>query len=97
MDKKNLNLELDVDVAASSIEGALAAVGGDTARLQAIAAGGGSVRDMNQAAKGKMTYKLFESTRLPHLKEEKPGLLGGQYRDMVRKEWKRSPMNPNNQ
>lgn len=97
VDKQNRNLELNDDAAATSIEGALALVGGDAARLQAMAAASGSLRDQNQAAKGKMTYKLFESTRLPQLKEEKPGLLGSQYRDLARKEWKRSPMNPNNQ
>ena len=97
VDKQNRNLEVDDEASARSIEEALAVVGGDTARIQAIAASSGSLRDQNQAAKGKMTYKLFESTRLPQLKEEKPGLLGGQYRDLARKEWKRSPMNPNNQ
>ena len=97
VDTQNRNLERSEEAMASTIEEALAVVGGDAARIQAMAAGSGSLRDKNQAAKGKMTYKLFESTRLPQLKEEKPGLLGGQYRDMARKEWKRSPMNPNNQ
>ena len=93
----NRNLEIGDDAAATSIEGALAAVGGDAARIQAMAAASGGLRDQNQAAKGKITYKVFESMRLPELKEEKPGLMGGQYRDLARKEWKRSAMNPNNQ
>ncbi len=97
VDTQNRNLERSEEAVATTIEEALAVVGGDAARIQAIAAGSGNLRDKNQAAKGKMTYKLFESTRLPQLKEEKPGLLGGQYRDIARKEWKRSPMNPNNQ
>ena len=65
-----------------TIDGGLAALGGDAARIQAMAAaGGGGLRGQNQAAKGKMTYKVFESARLPELKAEKPGLQGSQYRD----------------
>ena len=48
------------------------------------------------AAKGKMTYKAFESSRSAELKSEKPGLKGSEYRDMVKKDWKISPLNPNN-
>lgn len=94
----NRNLELGEDnVRATGVEAALAAVGGDRARIQALAAAGGGQRDQNQAAKGKMTFKVFESSRLAELKTEKPGLQGSQYRDMCKKEWKRSPMNQNNQ
>ena len=48
------------------------------------------------AVKGKMTYKAFESSRLAELKSMKPGLKGSEYRDMVKKDWKISPLNPSN-
>jgi hypothetical protein len=93
----NRNLEQsELNVTATGVEAALAAVGGDRARIQALAAAGGGQRDQNQAAKGTMTFKVFEASRLAEIKGEKPGLQGSQYRDMCKKEWKRSPMNPNN-
>eukprot|EP01048_Picozoa_sp_COSAG05_P027138 COSAG05_NODE_7769_length_772_cov_0.839525_1_plen_139_part_00 len=96
VDQANRNLELGGDdLNASGIDGALGAVGGDKARIQAMAVQG-SLRDQNQAAKGKMTYKVFEGQRIPELKEEKPGLKGSQYRDLCKKDWQRSPMNPKN-
>jgi hypothetical protein len=67
--------------------------------VQVMAAAAGAVagsKGANAAAEGRMTYKVFEANRLPDLKSEKPGLMGSQYRDMCKKEWKRSPMNPNN-
>jgi hypothetical protein len=48
------------------------------------------------AAQGKLTYKLFEAYRMPMLKQEKAGLKASQYRDHIKKEWKKSPMNPTN-
>ena len=82
-ERQNSNREIAPDGAGDgTIDGGLAALGGDAARIQAMAAaGGGGLRGQNQAAKGKMTYKVFESTRLPELKAEKPGLQGSQYRD----------------
>lgn len=49
------------------------------------------------AAKGEMTWKLFQAWRMPAIKDEKPGLKSSQYRDHAKKDWQRSPMNPNNQ
>ena len=96
-DQVNRNRLGPDDVSATGIDAALGAVGGDRARVQAAAIVTGSLRDQNQAAKGIMTYKVFEAHRIAELKEEKPGLQGSQYRDLCKKEWKRSPMNPNNQ
>ncbi|XP_010526547.1 PREDICTED: coiled-coil domain-containing protein 124 [Tarenaya hassleriana] len=45
----------------------------------------------------KASFKAFEETELPKLKEEKPGLTHTQYKDMIWKMWKKSPDNPLNQ
>ncbi|KAA8546146.1 hypothetical protein F0562_020960 [Nyssa sinensis] len=45
----------------------------------------------------KASFKAFEETELPRLKEEKPGLTHTQYKDMIWKLWKKSPDNPLNQ
>ncbi|XVF45608.1 hypothetical protein PTKIN_Ptkin02bG0220200 [Pterospermum kingtungense] len=45
----------------------------------------------------KASFKAFEEAELPRLKEEKPGLIHTQYKDMIWKLWKKSPDNPLNQ
>lgn len=45
----------------------------------------------------KASFKAFEEAELPRLKEEKPGLLHNQYKDLLWKLWKKSPDNPLNQ
>ena len=99
VDQANRNVAVGDDVAATGIDGALAAVGGDAARIQMMATAAGATaggKDQKMAAKGRMTYKIFETTKIPELKDQKPGLQGSQYRDLCKKEWKRSPMNPAN-
>eukprot|EP00039_Didymoeca_costata_P029348 m.24291 g.24291 ORF g.24291 m.24291 type:complete len:209 (+) comp7592_c0_seq1:135-761(+) len=44
-----------------------------------------------------MSYKRFEKLRIPQLQAENPGLKQSQLRDKIRKEWGRSPLNPQNQ
>eukprot|EP00035_Acanthoeca_spectabilis_P021930 m.440993 g.440993 ORF g.440993 m.440993 type:complete len:230 (+) comp18601_c0_seq1:249-938(+) len=43
-----------------------------------------------------MTYKMFEASRMPSIKLDKPGLKASQYREIIKKEWQRSALNPNN-
>ncbi|CAL9101776.1 unnamed protein product [Musa acuminata var. zebrina] len=45
----------------------------------------------------KVSFKAFEESELLKLKEEKPGLMLNQYKDMIWKLWKKSPDNPLNQ
>ena len=45
----------------------------------------------------KATYASFEATRLAQLKLENPSLRQSQLRQMIRKEWSKSPENPMNQ
>lgn len=44
-----------------------------------------------------MTYKEYEETMLPIVKQDFPGLRLTQYREKVYQMWKKSPDNPNNQ
>jgi hypothetical protein len=46
---------------------------------------------------GPMTYKRFEASRMPAMKLDKPGLKASQYRELIKKEWSRSMLNPKNQ
>ena len=45
----------------------------------------------------KATFEAFEAARLPSLKNEYPNMRLSQLRQMIRKEWQRSPENPLNQ
>ncbi|CAN6619350.1 hypothetical protein TRVA0_007S03136 [Trichomonascus vanleenenianus] len=45
----------------------------------------------------KAAYAAFEADRLPEIKEERPGMRLNQYKDLIRKEFERSPENPFNQ
>lgn len=44
-----------------------------------------------------LILQAFEDAELARLKEEKPGLTRTQYKDMIWKNWKKSPDNPLNQ
>ena len=44
----------------------------------------------------KACYEEFESARLPQLKAENPNLRLSQLKQMLRKEWQKSPDNPLN-
>ncbi len=45
----------------------------------------------------KAAYEEFEKLRLPQLKEENPNLRLSQLKQLLRKEWMKSPDNPFNQ
>eukprot|EP00040_Diaphanoeca_grandis_P027207 m.154308 g.154308 ORF g.154308 m.154308 type:complete len:204 (-) comp30882_c1_seq2:139-750(-) len=42
------------------------------------------------------TYKLYEAANLSRIKQEKPGLKASGYREIVKKEWNRFHLNPDN-
>ncbi|KAG0632212.1 hypothetical protein M758_1G311900 [Ceratodon purpureus] len=84
----NVNREEDL-VDARDLESALAQIGSLGApELPA---------DRHPERRLKASYKAFEETELPILKQEKPGLTHTQYKDMLWKAWKKSPDNPLNQ
>lgn len=45
----------------------------------------------------KAAYTAFENSNLPRLKQENPTLRLSQLKQMLRKEWLKSPQNPLNQ
>lgn len=97
----NANHTID-EASATGIDGALEVMVGSSVKVEAIAQRAASTEDLGLrvetlAAKGEMTWKLFQAWRMPAIKDEKPGLKSSQYRDHAKKDWQRSPMNPNNQ
>lgn len=84
----NRNREDDL-VDARDLESALAQIG--TLNAPELPA------DRHPERRLKASYKAFEESELPILKEEKPGLTHTQYKDMLWKLWKKSPDNPLNQ
>jgi Coiled-coil domain-containing protein 124 /Oxs1 len=53
--------------------------------------------DMHPEKRMKAAYTAFEEKRLPILKEENPNLRLSQLKQLLKKEWNRSPDNPLNQ
>lgn len=45
----------------------------------------------------KAAYAKFEEENLPHLKQENPNMRLSQLKQMLKKEWMKSPSNPLNQ
>ena len=65
---------------------------------QAIAALdlGGDGADMHPEKRMKAAWTAFEQGRISQLRAENPTLRLSQIRQMLRKEWKKSPLNPLN-
>lgn len=53
--------------------------------------------DRHPERRFKAAYAAFEESRLPSLKQEHPGLRLNQMKELIRKEFERSPLNPFNQ
>jgi len=52
--------------------------------------------DMHPEKRMKAAYLEFEETRLPQLKKDFPGMRLSQFKEIMRKEWTKSPKNPLN-
>ena len=52
--------------------------------------------DKHPEKRMKAAYEDFESVRLPQLKSENPSMRLSQLKQMLRKEWQKSPDNPLN-
>lgn len=52
--------------------------------------------DAHPEKRVKAAYKAFEEGRVEQLRAENPSLRLSQIRQMVRKEWQKSPLNPMN-
>jgi len=95
------------------IDAALSGVGGEDSKvlptlvasgiddaLDALAltsGAGGKEIDRHPERRMKAAYAAFEERRLPELRGEHPGLRLGQMKEMIRKEFEKSPENPMNQ
>jgi hypothetical protein len=55
------------------------------------------VQDRHPEKRLKAAYTAFEEKRIPQLKEEHPTLRLSQLKQLVKKEWQKSPENPLNQ
>lgn len=53
--------------------------------------------DRHPERRAKVAYDAFEKQRLPELKAENPNLRLSQLKQMIRKDWMKSPENPLNQ
>ena len=59
--------------------------------------GGGDSLDRHPERRMKASYAVFEEREIPRLKAENPNLRLSQVKQLVRKEWMKSPENPMNQ
>jgi len=66
------------------------------AGLSASALHATGIANGNGGAPTTMNFKIFEDQRMAGVKEQKPGLRASQYRDIIKKEWQRSELNPKN-
>lgn len=57
----------------------------------------GPTLDRHPEKRMKAAYNTFEETRLPVLKQENPNMRLSQLKQMLKKEWMKSPENPLNQ
>ena len=54
-------------------------------------------QDKHPERRMKVAYAAYEERELPRLKEENPNLRMSQLKQLLRKEWMKSPENPMNQ
>ena len=78
----------------SAMEGEAVARGVDSA---IAVLGGGEPTELHPEKRMKAAYAAFEERELPKLKEENPNLRLSQLKQLLRKEWQKSPDNPMNQ
>eukprot|EP00873_Tetraselmis_striata_P022744 jgi/Tetstr1/443008/TSEL_031068.t1 len=76
-------------------EDEIVATGVDQA-LNALTVGEASSSDIHPEKRVKAAFAAYHEANLPQLKAEKPGLRANQYRDMLWKQFQKSPENPMN-
>ncbi len=63
----------------------------------AVLSVGQEPKDSHPERRMKAAYAAYEERELPRLKEENPNLRMSQLKQLLRKEWMKSPENPMNQ
>lgn len=91
-------LEENVNIAAAKAQ----AEGIEEARnvedaIAVLSVSGGPPKDMHPERRMKAAYNAFEEVNLPRLKAENPNLRLSQLKQMLKKDWMKSPENPLNQ
>ena len=95
---KNVEPELEITENVNRLQ-----VDGEEARtmdeaIDILSKGGaGAAADKHPEKRMKAAYEDFEKSRLPALKLENPNLRLSQLKQLLRKEWMKSPQNPFNQ
>ena len=104
LEKKNIAIapaeeeELPENVNRLQIEGEVAGTVEQAIEVLKAAEGGPSVaQDRHPEKRLKAAYTAFEEKRLPQLKAEHPTLRLSQLKQLLKKEWLKSPENPLNQ
>ena len=77
--------EGDVDAVATTVDEAIAVLGGCQKSAPV---------DQHPERRLKATHAAFVDANLPRVKADHPGLKLSQYKDMLWKEWQKSPENP---
>lgn len=89
----NLNREASLEEARTGVK--LEAGTGTVQAISALSAALGDIKlDPHPEKRMKALHEAFEARRMQELQEEKPGLKRSQYKDMIFKEWLKSPENP---
>jgi len=88
--EENLNRVIDVNDSAHNVDAAIDLMAN-------LSTQGGDIVDKHPEKRLKAAWEAFEAERLPILKAENPNLRLSQLRQMIRKEWQKSPENPLNQ
>ncbi len=65
--------------------------------IAVLSVGGQEPQDKHPERRMKAAYAAYEERELPRLKEENPNLRMSQLKQLLRKEWMKSPENPMNQ
>mmetsp|Transcript_69943 Transcript_69943/g.221606 ORF Transcript_69943/g.221606 Transcript_69943/m.221606 type:complete len:149 (+) Transcript_69943:466-912(+) len=88
VEQENTNRAED-SIDASGLDAAIAA-------MVDLSTGGGEGVDAHPEKRVKAAFMEFMEAEMPGLRKDKPGLKTQQYRDMLWKEFKKSPQNPMN-
>lgn len=86
--EENLNRSMAEEAVARNVDEALAVL--DNCRVRDAA-------DSHPEKRMREAYRKFEDTNLPRIRAENPSLRMSQWKQMLMKEWNKSPLNPFNQ
>mmetsp|Transcript_14312 Transcript_14312/g.30612 ORF Transcript_14312/g.30612 Transcript_14312/m.30612 type:complete len:168 (+) Transcript_14312:87-590(+) len=99
--EKNINhviRETDEQFMAAGIEKHVASgVNEATELMRNLTASGGDSPDAHPERRRKAAFKSYEDREIPRIREENPGLKLSQIKEIIFKNWQKSPENPMNE